>query len=361
MARKYNFNPGPATLPLEVLEEIQAELLEYGNTGMSILELSHRSAPYEKINAETESDIKELLSLGDDYRVLFMGGGCTQQFSLVPMNLLEKDKVADHVVTGVFAQKAMEAGAKIGAVKAAIDLKNEHYKRVPSPKELKYSDNQAYLHITTNNTIFGTAWQKYPDFGDVCLVADMSSDFLSQPFDATKFSMIYGGVQKNLGPAGAAFVIIKKTLLEKCLDSTPDIFSYKITAKENSLFNTPPVFVVYTVGKIVKWLKKHGGLEACGRRNYKKADMIYSIIDKYNEFYFGHAEKDSRSIMNITFRLPNEELEKRFAEEAKENGLLNVKGHRMVGGMRISVYNYMPLDGVEKMAQFMEDFYKKHK
>lgn len=361
MKRVFNFNPGPATLPLEVLKEVQEEFLDYKGTGMSLIEMSHRSAPYEELNKQVEDDMKELMGIGDDYRVLFIQGGATMQFSLVPFNLMKEGQTADYVVTGEFAQRAYKQALQLGSTHAAFDLTKENFKRVPEVCELKLSSNQSYLHITTNNTIYGTAWREYPDFGNVTLVADMSSDFLSRPFEANKFDLIYAGVQKNLGPSGAAAVVIKQSLLDQCNEDVPEYFSYKVHAKNNSLYNTPPTFTVYVVGKVLKWLKAQGGLEAMGKINLEKANMIYDMIDKYPEFYLAHAEKDSRSLMNVTFRLPNEDLEKAFVKEAEENEMVGVKGHRSVGGMRISMYNYMPLEGCARLVQFMEDFYKKNK
>lgn len=360
MERVYNFNPGPAILPLEVLKEVQEEFLDFQNTGMSIVEISHRSAEYENLNAEAEADIKELMGIGDDYRVMFIQGGATMQFSLVPMNLPTDGMVADYVVSGEFGQRAFKQAKELVEAHAAADMSGDNFKRVPSVSELDMSKNQAYLHITTNNTIYGTAWRDYPDFGERTLVADMSSDFLSQPFDAKKFSLIYAGAQKNLGPSGVAVVVIKKALLDKCSDNIPEFFSYKVHAKNNSLYNTPPVFTVYVIGKVLKWLKTQGGLAVIGKRNKEKSDMIYDVIDRYPEFYLGHAEKDSRSMMNITFRLPDEDAEKKFVSAAAEKGMVNVKGHRSVGGMRISVYNYMSAAGCEKMADFMEEFCKNY-
>ncbi len=361
MNRVYNFNPGPATLPLEVLKEVQAEFLDFQNSGMSIIETSHRAKQYEQLNEQAEKDLKELMGLGDDYKVVFVQGGATMQFSLVPMNLLSKDKVADYVVTGEFAQRAFDQAKFYGKTHAAVDLEQEGFKRVPKVSELNMSPNQAYLHITTNNTIFGTAWREYPDFGDCTLVADMSSDFLSHTFDAKKFSLIYAGIQKNLGPAGGAVVVIKKDLLDKCNDNLADFFSYKVYAKNNSLFNTPPVFTVYVMSKVLKWLKAQGGLEAMGKLNDAKAKLIYDVIDSYPDFYLGHAQKDSRSMMNATLRLKNEQLEKDFIDKAMQKGFVGVKGHRVVGGLRISMYNYMPIKGCEDLATFMNDFYKENK
>ncbi len=360
MSRVYNFNAGPAVLPLEVLEEVQAEFLDYQNSGMSIIEMSHRTPTYEALNAQAEQDLKDLLGLGEDYRVLFMTGGATTQFSLLPMNLLAAGETADYAVTGMFAQKAFQQAQKIGSAHAAVDLAAEGFKRAPAVSEMKFSDRQAYLHITTNNTIYGTAWREYPDFGDRTLVADMSSDFLSHPFAADKFSLIYAGAQKNLGPAGTTVVIIKKSLLAKSPENLPEIFSYNVYAKNDSLYNTPPVFAVYVVAKVLKWLKKNGGLAAMGELNGKKAALIYGLLDRWPEFYRGHAQTASRSMMNATFRLPTEELEAKFVQQAEAAGFVGVKGHRSVGGMRISMYNALPLEGCAKLAQFMEDFYKKN-
>ena len=360
MKRVFNFNPGPAILPLEVLKEVQEEFLNYKDTGMSIVEMSHRAEPYEQLNKQVEDDMKELLGLGDDYRVLFIQGGATMQFSMVPINLAKEGLTADYAVTGEFAQRAYKQAVQLGKAHAAADFSAENFKRVPKVAELQMSTEQSYLHITTNNTIYGTGWREYPDFGNVTLVADMSSDFLSHTFDAQKFDLIYAGVQKNLGPSGAAAVVIRKSLLEKCNENIPEYFSYKVHAKNNSLYNTPPTFTVYVVGKVLKWLKNKGGLEAMGKINKEKAALIDGMLDKYSDFYRGHAEKNSRSLMNVTFRLPSEELEQAFVKDAEARMFAGVKGHRSVGGMRVSMYNYMPVEGCAKLAQFMEDFYKKN-
>ncbi len=358
MARIYNFSAGPATLPIEILEEVRAEFLDYQQSGMSIIEMSHRTPPYEELNAQAEKDLKELLGLADDYRVLFMTGGATTQFSLVPMNLLGAGQTADYVVTGMFAQKAWQQAQRVGKTHVAADLAAGGFRRVPQISELDFSPDPDYVHITTNNTIYGTAWRDYPHFGVKTLVADMSSDFLSQPFAADQFSLIYAGAQKNLGPAGVTVVIVKKDLLARSPATLPEVFSYASYAKNDSLYNTPPVFAVYFVAKVLKWLKEKGGLAAMGEHNRKKAAFIYDAIDRHPGFFRGHAEPDSRSIMNATFRLPDEKLEEEFVRQAQAKGFVGVKGHRSVGGMRISMYNAMPLDGCEKLAQFMEDFYK---
>jgi phosphoserine aminotransferase len=277
---------------------------------------------------------------------------------MLPMNFLADGMIADYAVTGDFAGKALRDAKRVGAARAAVDVSGEGFCRVPQPEELTHSERQAYLHITTNNTIFGTAWREYPDFGERRLVADMSSDFLSHPFEAGRFSLLYAGAQKNLGPAGAAVVVVKKDFLATAKDGLPEYLSYKAQAKSDSMLNTPPVFTVYMIGKVVKWLMARGGLAAMGELNRAKSDLVYAAIDAHPDFYRGHAEKGSRSLMNVTFRLPTEALEKAFVEEAKENMLVGVKGHRSVGGMRASLYNYMPLEGAERLAAFMEKFYQ---
>ena len=356
MARVFNFNPGPATLPTEVLKEVQDEFLDYQGSGMSIIEMSHRSAPYEKINAEARQDVKDLLGIGGDYDVLFIQGGATMQFSLVPLNLGKKGQTADYAVTGEFAARALAQAAKVGEARAAVDLTGEGFRRAPAVEELSLSERQSYLHVTTNNTIFGTTWREYPDFGVKTLVADMSSDFLSRPFNVRYFSLLYAGVQKNLGPAGAAAVVIKKSLQDSCNEGIPEYFSYKAHAKNNSLLNTPPVFTVYVMGKILKWLKAQGGLPAMGQRSLEKSSLLYGVIDRHPDFYRGHAETGSRSLTNVTFRLPDAKLEDSFVEQAAARGLTGVKGHRSAGGIRVSVYNYMPIEGCARLAEFMEWF-----
>ena len=319
MSRIFNFNAGPAALPLEVLEEVQAELLDFNNTGMSILEISHRSPAFEKVLEETKQDIKDLLNLPDDYGIFFMGGGGSLQFSCVPCNFLKE-------------------GMKV-----------------------KLPEKCAYLHITGNNTIEGTEYFAYPETGDVPLIADMSSEILSRPFPVEKFSLIYSGAQKNIGPAGVVLIIAKKDYVAGRDKKLPVMMNYETILNKDSLYNTPPVFAIYIVGKVAKWLKKQGGLAAMEAVNRKKAALLYALLDKYPEFYKGRAEKASRSIMNVTFNLPSKELEAKFVEEGKQRGLGGLKGHRSVGGIRASIYNAMPLEGCEALAQFMEEFYQKNK
>lgn len=358
--RVYNFNPGPAMLPLEVLEEAQSELLNYRDTGMSIMEMSHRSKDYEAVHNETESLIKELLNAPSDYRVLFMGGGASTQFALVALNFLTANQEADYLLTGSFAEKAYQEASRIGKANIAVSTKDSNYDRIPQPDEIKLSSAPAYVHMTSNNTIYGTQWRVLPEFPGIPLVADMSSDILSREFDVSKFSLIYAGAQKNLGPSGVTVALISPEMLDRANQNLPIIFQYKVFAKHNSLYNTPPSFSVYMVNLMMKWLKKNGGVAAMEKRNREKATYIYDAIDASGGFYRGHAQKDSRSLMNVTFRLPSEELESAFISEAKKAGLVGLKGHRSVGGMRASIYNAMPLAGCKLLADFMKDFAKRN-
>lgn len=354
--RVFNFNPGPAMLPISVLEEAQKEMLNYKDTGMSILELSHRSKPFEEVILGAEALLKELLNVPDNYRVLFIGMGATGQFDMVPMNFLTEGKTADYIITGSFANKAYKEAVKIGNVNVAGTTKDDNFTRIVRADEIKLSEKPAYVHITSNNTIFGTQWKEFPDFGDTPLVADMSSDILSKKFDVSKFALIYAGAQKNLGPAGVAVVIIREDMIEKSNQNLPTMLRYDTYAKNNSLYNTPPSFTVYMIKLVLEWVKNNGGLPAMEKHNETKAALIYDAIDTSNGFYKGHAQKDSRSLMNITFRLPNEDLEKEFVAEAAKQGLAGLKGHREVGGIRASVYNAMPQEGCKKLAEFMKAF-----
>jgi len=358
--RIFNFNAGPATLPLEVLMEAQGELLNYQQTGMSILEISHRSKPYEAINAEAEANMKELLGLGDNYRVLFLQGGASSQFAMIPMNFLGKDQTADYVVTGVWAEKALKEAQLFGKTHVAATTAEGNHKRIPSMDEIQLSANPAYVHITSNNTIFGTQWKELPSFGNVPLIGDMSSDILNKPFNAENFSMIYAGAQKNLGPSGVTVVIIRKELLENNPKTIPTMMRYETHAKNDSLYNTPPVFSVYMLNLVLRWLKAQGGLTVIGKRNEEKAALVYDTIDQSGGFYRGHAEPDSRSLMNVNFRLPTEELEKTFAKEAEQAGLVGLKGHRSVGGLRASMYNAMTVAGCQALKDFMLEFKRKN-
>lgn len=358
MKRIYNFNPGPATLPLEVLKEAQAEFLNFDDSGMSLIEISHRSKPYEKVHNQAKADILELMNLGDDYDVLFIQGGASLQFAMIPMNFASKEHHGAYVLSGTFSSNAYKEAAILEVGEVAASTKEENFRRVPTQAELKINPNAAYLHICNNNTIYGTEFHYVPDTGNVPLFADMSSDMLSRPVDFKKFSLIYAGVQKNLGAAGVVIVVAKKSFIEKSPDILPTMLRYDTFYKKNSLYNTPPAFAIYMVGKVAAWIKAQGGLEEMARRNSIKAKILYDAIDNSDGFYRGHADKDSRSFMNVTFRLPNEDLEKKFVAEALEKNLSGVKGHRSVGGMRASIYNAMPIDGAEALADFMNQFKK---
>lgn len=359
--RIYNFNPGPAALPLPVLEEAQKEFLNFKESGMSILEISHRAKAYDEVHQKAKADIKELMGLGDDYEVIFCQGGASQQFAMIPMNFASKERPGNYVLSGSFATKAYDEANLLGVGEVAASSKDGNFKHIPTQEEIKLNPNAAYLHLCYNNTIFGTEFNYIPETNGVPLFADMSSDMLSRPIDFKKFDFIYAGVQKNLGPAGVVVVVAKKSLLESSPNTLPTMLRYSTFYKKDSLYNTPPAFCIYMVGKVAAWIKDNGGLVEMEKRNREKAKILYDAIDSSKGFYNGHADKDSRSLMNVTFRLPNEDLEKKFVAEALEQGLSGVKGHRSVGGMRASIYNAMPKAGVEKLAAFMEDFRNKNK
>lgn len=358
--RVFNFNPGPAMLPAAILEKAQKELLNYGGTGMSVMEISHRSKQFEEIILGAEALIKELMEIPNNYRVLFIGMGATGQFDMVPMNYIVDGKVGNYVVTGSFANKAYKEGAKVGSAHVAATTKELNFARVANQDEIKMSENAAFLHITSNNTIFGTQWKEFPNTGDVPLIADMSSDILSKKIDVSKFALIYAGAQKNLGPAGAAVVIIREDMIEKANQNLPTMLKYDTYAKNNSLYNTPASFTIYMIKLMLEWVKEQGGMAVIEKRNEDKAKLVYDAIDNSNGFYKGHAEVGSRSLMNITFRLPNEDLEKEFVAEAAKVSLAGLKGHREVGGIRASIYNSMPMEGCQKLADFMKEFQAKH-
>ncbi|MDD2234671.1 MAG: 3-phosphoserine/phosphohydroxythreonine transaminase [Desulfitobacteriaceae bacterium] len=360
MERIYNFNPGPAALPLAVLEEVQSELLNFKGSGISILESSHRAKEYEAVNSEAEALIKELLAVPENYRVLFLQGGANTQFAAVPLNLIAPEKHADYILTGTWAQKAYDEAKKFAAVNAIASTKEENFSRIPAMDEIKVTENPVYVHLCSNNTIFGTQWQTYPDFGNIPIVADMSSDIMSRSIDVSKFSLIYAGAQKNLGPAGVTAVIIRNDLLENIPANIPTMLRYDIHAKNNSLYNTPPCFAVYMVNLVCKWIKNNGSLAAVEKINDEKAALIYNTIDNSGGFYKGHAVKDSRSKMNITFRLPDEDLEKAFVAEATKQGMIGLKGHRSVGGIRASIYNATPLEACKTLSEFMKVFQDKN-
>ena len=358
--RAYNFNAGPSALPLSALEKAQAELLNFCCTGMSLLEMSHRSKEYEAVHNRTIALLRELMTIPEDYDVLFLQGGASLQFAMVPMNFLPAGKKAAYVTTGAWSEKALAEAKKLGETQEAATTKPTNHNRIPAAAELKYDADAAYLHLTSNNTIFGTQWREFPDAGAVPLIADMSSDILSRPFDVSKFSLIYAGAQKNLGPAGVTLVIVKKDFLATANPDIPTMLRYSTFAKENSLYNTPPTFGIYLMGLVLEWVKAEGGLPAITRRNEEKAALIYDAIDASQGFYIGHAEPAARSRMNITFRLPNEELEKKFLAEAKLNGFVGLAGHRSVGGCRASAYNAVPLEACQALRDLMLKFQKEN-
>jgi phosphoserine aminotransferase len=356
MQRVHNFNAGPAVLPLSVLERAQAELLDYQGRGMSILEMSHRSPEYEAINNEAETRLKQLLGVGDNYRVLFMQGGASAQFALVPMNLLPHGAVADYIVSGVWGEKAVEEARRIGTAHVAATTRESGYRAVPQLDAIQLSDNPAYIHLTSNETIQGTQWAELPSFGATPLVIDMSSDILSRQIPTEQIGLIYGGAQKNIGPAGVTVVVIRQDLLERVRKDIPVAFSYAIAAKNNSLYNTPPVFSVYMLNLVLGWIEEQGGVAAIERQNLVKSGLLYAVIDNYSGFYRGHAEFGSRSTMNVTFRLPEEALEQKFLAEAQAAGMVGLAGHRSVGGIRASLYNALPIEACTALASFMNQF-----
>jgi len=358
--RVWNFNPGPSTLPVEVLKSVQQELLDYKGTGMSVMEISHRSAEYEAINEAAIAMVREIMELDDKYHVLFLTGGASTQFALIPMNFAYGGKKGAYVDTGSWSSKAIKEAEILGGCHVAASSKKDQYHYVPKTADLHVPADAAYLHITTNNTIFGSQWHHFPEDIGVPLIADMSSDVLSRRMPFSRFAMIYAGAQKNLGPAGVTLVVIHDDLLKKCKDGNPTMFDYRTHAKEKSLYNTPPVIAVYIMKLVLEWIRKQGGLAAVEKVNKAKQEEIYGLADRYPQFFKGTVEPASRSWMNLTLRLPNEDLEKKFLSEAKAAGFIGLKGHRSVGGIRVSLYNAMTLEGAQKLAHFMDDFRKKN-
>jgi phosphoserine aminotransferase len=346
-------------LPLPVLEEAQSNLLSLPGVGMSVLEISHRSKAFDEIILGAEADMRKLAAIPDNYRVLFLQGGASLQFSMVPMNILPEGGRADYIITGVWSKKAVKEAKRAGQVNIAATTEAENFSRIPRQEELKLDPEAAYVHFTTNNTIYGTEWKQEPEVGDVPLVGDASSDIFSHTIDVSKYGLIYAGAQKNLAPAGVTLVIIRDDLLGRSPESLPTMLNYNTHAKDRSLYNTPPVFAIYIMRLVLKWLIDQGGLEQMGRRNQEKADLLYDAIDS-SDFYRAHAAPDSRSLMNVAFRLPTEELEKQFISEATRAGLDGLKGHRLVGGCRASIYNAFPRDGVEALVSFMKEFERTH-
>lgn len=359
--RVFNFNPGPAALPTAVVEEASRGMLEFNNLGMSITEISHRSKDFEKVIQEAAIDMKELLGLDDRFRVAFVGGGASTQFAMVPMNFLREDGCADYIDTGEWASKAVKEAKLFGKVNVVASSADKKFTYIPDVKKVAFTPGAAYVHLTTNNTIEGTEYFEYPDTGDVPLVVDMSSDIMSRKLDYRRFALIYAGAQKNIGPAGVTVVIVRNDLLAKVKDKIPTMLSYKTHIEKESLYNTPPAYAIYVVGLVMKWIKKVGGLAVIGEVNREKASLLYSAIDRMGDYYKGTVDKASRSWMNVTFRLPSEELEEKFAKEAKARSLIGLKGHRNVGGMRASLYNAVTLEAVQALVAFMEEFAAKNK
>ncbi|HEV2985874.1 MAG TPA: 3-phosphoserine/phosphohydroxythreonine transaminase [Vicinamibacterales bacterium] len=356
--RVYNFSAGPAVMPLSVLEEIQRDLVSLPGVGMSILEISHRSAAFESILAQAEADIRALATIPANYKVLFLQGGASLQFSMVPMNLLSPGATADYIDSGSWAEKAINEAKRVGNVNVAATTKGENYSRVPKQEELKLTPGAAYVHMTSNNTIEGTEYKDLPAVGEVPLVSDTSSDMFSRPIDVTRHALVYSGAQKNMGPAGVTVVIVRQDMLERSNKSMPTMLNYAVHAENGSMYNTPPAFAVYALGLVMKWLLGTGGLSAIAIANERKAAKLYGEVDRTG-FYRGTAHRDCRSLMNVTFRLPTEELEKQFIKESTAAGLDGLKGHRSVGGMRASIYNAFPEEGVDVLVGFMREFERK--
>ncbi|MCM2304310.1 MAG: 3-phosphoserine/phosphohydroxythreonine transaminase [Elusimicrobia bacterium] len=359
--RKINFNAGPAALPLPVLERAQSELLDFRGTGISILEHSHRGRDYDRVHEETLALFSELLGLPKSHSPIMVQGGASLQFAMLPMNFLKPGHSADYAVTGHWARLAYEEARRVGAARAACDTAGPDGKhaRIPRPEELLLDPKASYLHITTNNTIFGTQWHALPDSKGVPLVADMCSDILSRPVDAAKFALIYAGAQKNLGPAGLALIAVDRDWLKTARTDLPDILSYAVHLEARSIYHTPPTFAVYLVGLQLKWIKENGGPAGMERRNKEKAELLYGALDRLKGWYTAPAEKASRSLMNAVFRTPSPELDDLFCHEAEQEGLVGMKGHRAAGGMRVSLYNAISLDDVKALTSFMETFAKR--
>jgi len=357
--RIFNFNAGPAALPQVVLEELQSELLDFKGSGMSVTEISHRSKWFDEVINDAIERVKRLLDLDDRYHVLFIQGGASMQFCMIPMNLLADGGTADYVNTGTWSTKAIkEAQIQGKTIQVAASSEDRNFAYIP--KEINFTSGAVYAHITSNNTIKGTQWAQFPETGDVPLIADMSSDIFSRPFDVSKFGLFYAGAQKNMGPAGVCMVVIRDDMLQRVPDNIPTMLRYSTFADKNSMYNTPPCFAIYTVQLVLKWIEETvGGLDKMAERNQKKGAKLYGFIDS-SDFYSGTADKDSRSLMNVTFRLPSEELEKKFVAEALENNLGGLKGHRSVGGCRASIYNPTPLEAIDALVDFMKTFESKN-
>jgi phosphoserine aminotransferase len=357
--RIFNFSAGPAVLPVPVLEEAQRDMLSLPGVGMSVMEISHRSKTFDEIINRTEANLRGLLKIPSNYHILFLQGGASLQFSMVPMNFLPADGSADYVLTGSWGKKALKEAKKIGAVNVAATMADGGFTRVPSRDEMSLNAHAAYVHITSNETIEGVQWKREPEVGDVPLVVDSSSDILSRELDVNKYALIYAGAQKNMGPSGVTLVIVRDDLLQRIPENLPTMLDYRIHVENKSLYNTPNTWGIYIMDLVCKWLQDQGGLAGMEKQNDEKAQLLYDAIDA-TDFYRGHADVDCRSPMNVTFRLPSEELEKKFASEATAQGLDGLKGHRSVGGIRASIYNAFPRAGVEALVSFMKDFERRN-
>ncbi len=357
MERIYNFSAGPSMLPLEVLEQAAAEMTNYKGSGMSVMEMSHRSPVYQAIIDEAESDLRKLMNIPDNYKVLFLQGGATQQFAAVPLNLMNKNRKADYIVSGQFSKKAAEEAAKFGEVNIIATSKDRNFAYIPKVNE--FSPDADYVHICYNNTIFGTCYDYVPETGDIPLVADMSSGILSRPVDVSKYGLIYAGAQKNMGPSGLTVVIVREDLLVGAREGTPVMLDYKVQADNGSMYNTPPCYSIYVAGLVFKWLLETGGLEEREKINVKKANILYDFLDN-SKLFKATADKEVRSLMNVCFVTGDADKDKDFVSAASKAGFVNLKGHRVVGGMRASIYNAMPIDGVEKLVEFMSNYEKEN-
>ena len=356
MNRVYNFSAGPSMLPLPVLEKAQAELICYGESGMSVMEMSHRSADYMQIIEKAEADLRKLMQIPDNYKVLFLQGGASTQFASIPLNLIGTTKKADYVVSGQFSEKAYKEAIRMGFdAKCIASSKADTFSYIPAFTKDDIRPDAAYVHVCYNNTIFGTKFPEVPDTGDIPLVADMSSCILSEPVDVSKFGVIYAGAQKNMAPAGLTVVIVREDLLDRALPGIPTMLEWKVMAENDSMYNTPPCYAIYMAGLVYEWIEELGGLEVMKEMNETKANLLYDYLDS-QDYYFAPVKKDSRSLMNVTFVTGDADLDKKFASEASKAGLKNLKGHRSVGGMRASIYNAMPYEGVEALVAFMKKF-----
>ncbi len=355
MSRVYNFSAGPSMLPEDVLKTAAAEMLEYGNSGQSVMEMSHRSKEYDAIIKAAEADLREIMNIPDNYEVLFLQGGASTQFAMIPLNLMTKNGKADYVITGQWANKAYKEAARYGNARAVASSADKTYSYIPKVEKADFDPEADYVHICMNNTIYGTKWHNIPDTGDVPLVADISSCILSEPIDVSKFGVLYAGAQKNVAPAGLTIVIIRKDLIGNAMDITPTMLNYVTHSENASMFNTPPCYTIYIAGLVFKWIKELGGLEKIAEINRKKAEILYNFLDN-SKLFKGTVVAEDRSLMNVPFVTGNDELDAKFVKESKEAGFVNLKGHRSVGGMRASIYNAMPVEGVEKLVEFMKKF-----